>query len=236
MDGSETYRPVSGLAVAALVVGALSFLATFGSFFWVLPLVGVCMAVAALRDLGRPESPKVGRLAALAGLALAIGFGIQGLTGTLTTRWLAARRAEQAATVFVEAVLRGRIMAARLMLAEDQLYALASGMVGGEDGDEPVEMSIVDARFEKLPSVVAIRGCGPGATPRLACRGYRPESREAKDGWLVELSLSPCATGGPCVVRLELRQELRRSAAGLVERWTVSKLQLVEPLPRPEPA
>lgn len=236
MDGNETYRPVSGLAVAALGVGCLSFLAAFGTFFWVLPLLGVCMAAAALRDLGRPESPKVGRLAALAGLALAIGFGLQGIAGTVTSRWLAARRAEQAASVFVEAVRHGRIMAARMMLADDQLYALAAGMVGGEDGTEPVDMTVVDTRFETLPAVAAVRACGPGATPRLTCRGYRAESREAKDGWLVDLALEPCATGGPCVVRLELRKELRQSAAGLVERWTVSRLQFVEPTPPPAPS
>jgi len=214
----------------------VSAAAVFGSVFWMLPLVGVCLAVVALRDLARPDSPKVGRLAAIAGLALAVGFGTQGVAATGVSQWLRERRVEQAAGVFVDAVRQGRTTAARRMLADDQLYALSGGMVGGEDDNEAVDMRVVESRFEKLPAVSAIRDCGRGATPRITCRGYRPDSREAKDGWLVDLVLAPCGSGGESLVRLELRLDMRRAAAGLVERWNVSKLELVAPAPARDPA
>ena len=237
MDGGETYRPVSGLAVAALVTGLLSAAAVFGSVFWVLPLVAVCLAVVALRELARPESQKVGRLAAIAGLALAVGFGTQGVAATFVSRWLRERRVEQAAGVFVDAVRQERTTAARRMLADDVLYMLSSGMVGGEDPvNNAVDMAVVETRLLKLPAVEAIRDCGRDATPRISCRGYRPDSQEAKDGWLVDLVFAPCAAGGECVVRLELRLDMRRAAEGLVERWNISKLELVTPAPARDPS
>ena len=57
---SETtgYRPVSTLAIAALVLGVLSGLALVGPFFFVVPLVAVAVAVAALADVAlRQGSP-----------------------------------------------------------------------------------------------------------------------------------------------------------------------------------
>jgi hypothetical protein len=83
-DDMAGYRPVSGLAVAAVIVGLGSALVLFTPLAAMMPLVAVALAVAALRDLERAEGRRVGRPLALAGLALAIGFAIQGLAATLT--------------------------------------------------------------------------------------------------------------------------------------------------------
>ena len=64
-DDMAGYLPVSRLAVAAAGLGAISALALASPVFWVLPLVAIGIAVAALRDVGRPEAPKAGRLAAM---------------------------------------------------------------------------------------------------------------------------------------------------------------------------
>ena len=85
------YRPVSRLAVAAVVLGGVSGLALISPVFGVLPLVAAAVAVAALADVGRPGAAKAGRLAALAGLALASGFGAQALTAAAVGRSIAAR-------------------------------------------------------------------------------------------------------------------------------------------------
>lgn len=74
-ESTGDYRPVSRLAVAALAAGAVSALALTSQFAWVLPLVAIGIAVAALADVNRAGGGKAGGLAAVAGLALAVGFG-----------------------------------------------------------------------------------------------------------------------------------------------------------------
>lgn len=113
------YRPVSSLAVAALIVGCVSALALVSSVFWVLPLVGAALAVVAVRDVTRSGVAKAGGLAALAGLALSLGFGAQAVTAAATARWLAASRAEAAAGFWLDALCDGRFDDARSMCGPD---------------------------------------------------------------------------------------------------------------------
>ncbi len=123
------YRPVSTLAIGALVLGALSGLALLSPFFYVVPLVAVAMAVAAFADVGRAGAAKAGRLAALAGLALAAGFGTQAVTSGVVTGSIAADRARAAAEIFVQAVREGRQADAEAMCgpeARTKIAALAA--------------------------------------------------------------------------------------------------------------
>lgn len=107
------YRPVSGLAVAAAALGIASALALTSPLMWVLPLVGVAVAVAALGDVGRSGVTKAGRLAAVAGLALSVGFGSQAVSAWVATRWFHAWRAEAAAGLWIDAIREGRLDDAR---------------------------------------------------------------------------------------------------------------------------
>ena len=109
------YLPVSRLAVAAAGLGASSALALASPVFWVLPLVAIGIAVAALRDVGRPEAPKAGRLAAVAGLALAAGFGAQAVAAKATTRSITAARAGAAARLWLDTIHEQRLGDARSM-------------------------------------------------------------------------------------------------------------------------
>jgi hypothetical protein len=118
------YRPVSGLAVAAAVVGAASALALASPFFWVLPLIGGVVALAALADVERVGAKKAGRLAALVGLALALGFGAQAIAATVTARWIAAARAESTAEVWLTAIRTGRPEDARSMCGPEAQQAV----------------------------------------------------------------------------------------------------------------
>lgn len=113
------YRPVSGLAVAALIVGCVSALALVSPVFWVVPLVGAALALVAVRDVTRSGVAKAGGLAAVAGLALSLGFGAQAVTAAATARWLAAARAEAAAGFWLEALCDGRVDDARSMCGPD---------------------------------------------------------------------------------------------------------------------
>jgi len=123
------YRPVSSLAIAALVLGVLSAIALVSSFFFVVPLVALAVAVAALADVERDGARKAGRLAAVAGLALAMGFGAQAITSGVVAHSIASGRARAAAEIFVQAVREGRQADAEAMCASEartKIVALAA--------------------------------------------------------------------------------------------------------------
>lgn len=169
------YLPVSRLAVGAVVLGGCSALAVVSPFFLVVPLVAVAVSVAACRDCERPAGPKAGRLAALAGLALAIGFGTQAVSMLVVTRASAAGRAAAAAEIFLAAVRDGRSADAAAMCGAEARGAVATlaacggrGVCrGGGSGDEPGTWIVritptkpgdCAARLELSPVSVAQRG------------------------------------------------------------------------------
>lgn len=139
------YLPVSRLAVGALVLGICSALALVSPFFLMVPLVALAVAVAGCADCDRAGAPKAGRLAALAGLALAIGFGMQTVSSLIVARSIAAGRAVAAAEIFLAAVRDGRSAdAAAMCSAEAQAAVATLAACGGRGacrgdgaGDEP---------------------------------------------------------------------------------------------------
>lgn len=156
MDELPTYRPVSALAVLAAVAGVCSAAALVAPVLWILPLVAAGLSLAALADVGRPPVGKAGRWAALLGLALALGFGAQATVTAAATHWLMSRRAEAAATYWLDAVCAGRLADARSMASPD-----------GED----------DAQRAAADVDAALGVCGSG-NPTVRCLGLgeRPES------------------------------------------------------------
>lgn len=147
-DGAEVagYRPVSVPAVAAALLGVVSAMALVSPVFWAVPIAGVAVAVAALVDVARRDAPKAGRLVALAGLGLALGFGTQAIAGAAVGEWLARGRAESAVRFWVETIAAGRLDDARSMC----------------DGDA-------------APSVARLAACGAGATPGVRYHGRDDE-------------------------------------------------------------
>jgi hypothetical protein len=171
------YLPVSRLAVGAVALGGCSALAVVSPLFLVVPLVAVVVSLAACRDCERPAAPKAGRLAALAGLALASGFGIQAVSMLVVTRAIAAGRAVAAAEIFLAAVRDGRAADAAAMCGAEAQGAVATlaacggrGVCrGGGSGDEPgtwivrimpMEPGDCAARLVLAPASVARRGGG----------------------------------------------------------------------------
>jgi hypothetical protein len=157
METTETssgYRPVSGLAVAALAMGALSALALTSPLLWGLPLLGVCLAVVALRDVSREGAEKAGRAAALAGLALSIGFGAQALAGRLVARRIMADRARAVATAWLDAIRDGKLVEARTMIAPDLLPSTSALDRPLQPHDAPPEPP--EAEFARMPVVAAL--------------------------------------------------------------------------------
>lgn len=187
------YRPVSGLAVAALVAGLLSAVALVSPFFWVVPLLAVGLACLGLADVSRSGAEKAGRAAALVGLALAVGFGAQAVSAAVTSRWLVTSRARAAATLWLDALRAGRADDARGMCMADGVPALEQ----------------IAAR---------INACGD-AKPQVEVISA---SDDVPDGWLVRMTLAPCAAG-----RIDIDAVLAPSVVtrqeGPIERWMVVK-------------
>lgn len=169
------YLPVSRLAVGAIVLGGCSALAIVSPFFLVVPLVAVAVAVAACADCDRPGAPKAGRLVAIVGLALSIGFAAQVLSTMIVARSIAAGRAVAAARIFLNAVRDGRSADAEAMCSAEAQAAVATlaacgarGVCrGGGAGDEPgtwvvrivpTEPGDCGARLVLVPAVGVQRG------------------------------------------------------------------------------
>jgi hypothetical protein len=224
METTETssgYRPVSGLAVAALVMGVLSALALTSPLLWGLPLLGVLLAVVALRDVSREGAEKAGRAAALAGLALAIGFGMQALTGRLVARWLMADRARAVTAAWLDAIRDGKLVEARGMVAPDLLPSALSFDRPPQPDDAPPDPP--EAEFARLPVVAEILRCGGRAAREISCEEIQPPEGPR---WVTVVRLSPCAEGGAVAVRLELEPRDQREKTGRVQRWLVTKLEI----------
>jgi hypothetical protein len=151
VDELPSYRPVSALAVIACIGGMCSAAALVAPILWMVPLIGVALSVAALADVARPPVGKAGRLAALAGLALSLGFGAQAATTAAASQWVTARRAEAAARYWLEAVCAARLADARSMA------------MGEGDGDANRAADVVDTALGECGADrVDVRCLGPG--------------------------------------------------------------------------
>jgi len=80
------YRPLSGLAVSALIAGLLSLLAFFSPFLWVIPALAVILGVWAELSIRRQDPPRLGRTAARIGTALGLF-----LLGAAPAQWFTHR-------------------------------------------------------------------------------------------------------------------------------------------------
>lgn len=209
------YQPVSGLAVAALVAGCCSVLVLITSLAAVVPLVAVAMAVAALADLRRAEGRKVGRLAALAGLALAIGFTAQAIAGGVVEHWIAGRRAEATARVWIDAVRQ-----ARFTEAVSCTNPVALPAPERDPAARPPSEADLMTAFQQRPAVAALAACGDA---RLAVRVERDAAVET--GWVARVPLDGCGREGESLIlRIAPRAAMR--GGGLTDRWLVTGFDL----------
>ena len=92
---ADEYRPISTLAVLALVAGCCSVLALISQVLWVIPILAAGLSIAAIRDTSVGSSHKVGRGIALIGLALSVGFGAQSFSTFLVNEWIDQSRARE---------------------------------------------------------------------------------------------------------------------------------------------
>lgn len=222
-----SYRPVSKLAVAAAVVGALSSLALTTPLLWILPLLGVALAVAGLADVGRSGAEKAGRAAALMGLALSVGFGTQAVTTSFVSRWIMESRTRAVVNAWLDALAENRLADARSMISPQ---LLPQAELGGDPGHgqpghshHPGEDGGATGSIDSLPAVQAILRCGTAAVRDVRFTG---RDEETGNDWCAQVRLSPCASGGAVDLRLQLMPFVAKEPTGRVERWTITKIDL----------
>jgi hypothetical protein len=204
------YRPVSPLAVAAAIVGGCSAVALITRLAWMLPLVGIALAAAALADIARSRGAKAGRLLALVGLALAVGFGSQAVSDAIVERSILGHRAVAAARTWADAVRGGR--------PADALAASAPSLLppaGMSPGDAAESDETRLARFQDAPAVRDLAACGTTAPDVLDASPLGTADR----AWIVRLSLAPC--GSSSVLRLVVAPSVAGTAAQPLERWLI---------------
>lgn len=218
------YRPVSGLAVAAVLFGVLSSLALTTPLLWALPVVAVGIALAALADVARPGAEKAGRAAALAGLALAVGFGTQAVASKAVAHWLTRGRVVAVTNAWLDAVAAGRLADARSMLGPEVLPPTDPFGQGGPSHaghDHAGHDHAGEDAVANLPAVQAIRACGAAGRRTVECTG---RDEETSEHWGARLRLEPCAGGQPVELSLQLVPSVVKERGGSVERWTITKV------------
>jgi len=223
-----SYRPVNRLAVAAAVLGVLSSLALTTPLLWILPLAGTLLAVVGLADVMRAGAEKAGRVAALVGLALSVGFGAQAVTTTVVSRRIMENRSRAVVHAWLDALGENRLADARSMVAGHLLPPADSidhrhGKPGhGEPGHShhPGEEA---GAIDSLPVVQAILRCGSAAARDVRSTGRDEESGER---WCVRARLGPCGDGGTVDLLLELVPIVAKEPTQRVERWTIAKIDL----------
>lgn len=215
MHEPAEYRSVSPLAIAAAIVGGCSAVALMTPLAWMVPLIGIGLALAALADITRSGTTKTGRLLALIGLALAVGFGSQAVSSSIVERWILGHRARATATTWADAVRSGR-MADAVSASGPGLTAPPGGpSPGGVDSDEARL-----ARFTATAGVPEVQACGAMAPTIVDASPLGTD-----DGaWVVRLSLGPC--GSERMLRLTVAPTAAAGAGTLLERWLVRRAEL----------
>ncbi len=210
-----SYRSISGLAVAAAAAGVLSAGCLVSPALWIVPLVAIALAVAALREIGREGSVKVGRIPAIIGLALAVGFGMQSVAYRAVNDWLVRDRAATAAREFVRAARESRFTDARDMCGPTAL---------------PVREN-----FHALPAVALLARCPPSAEATMASEPP-PEDFPTAHAFVVTVSCGPGDVGveaGEARVRVVVHRDEPSDRSTGFERWSVVRHEVVSPLGRP---
>lgn len=212
-DNESGYLPVSRLAVVAGILGLVSAAAVANPLFLVVPIIGCGLAIAALADVSREDAPKAGRLAALAGLALSLGFGLQSATHQAISFVGARGRAVAVAEAFVVAAGEGRHEDALVMCRYDALpetlLPQSSGPLAGEAGVE------VREKFGKMPTVAALSVCGTVEPQLKAARAADINGAL----WVVTLAV-PCDESSKGDVLLDVKVE-RDPLSSETDRWLI---------------
>jgi len=232
------YRPISGLAVTASVLGVLSIAAVFHPALCVLPALGAASGALALRGLLRADSRAVGRWPALIGLALSLCLGVLAPAELLTRTWIRNRTAERVAARWADAILGSKILEAHSLLMPFARLDL-KGEEESVSGDM-LDSAKLEAAYRQRLEVAAMLACGATKREAPMLREYVPESKAREEVWVVRIVIAPCIPGkvslpeGVTVpeklcLDIEVESALMPRANWWYEQWYVKKVTVTVP-------
>jgi hypothetical protein len=103
------YRPLSVLALLSLLVGAVSGVALLAAPLWLVPILGVVLAVAALQSAAVRQRAAGGRSLAIAGLLLSTLFLSLAVGRSVSYRQQIYREGRQVAGRWMQRVAQGEL-------------------------------------------------------------------------------------------------------------------------------
>ena len=169
----EEPRAINWLAVAALVLGILSFGAVFLPLMWLLPVAGSIVALAALISLQRDtENRQLGRCPAWIGLTLSLIFLAWGGSHQLARQHLMARQSQDMGQRWLQMVLEGQMLEAyQLRLHPSERRGSAAEVASAYARDQESRYGFEEFTREDL--LVELRDLGPDAMVRaVGAEGY----------------------------------------------------------------
>ncbi len=160
----EEPRSICWLAVAALVLGVLSFGAVFIPLMWLLPVAGSTVALAALFSLMRDtERRQLGRGPAWIGLVLCLIFLTWGVSHQLARQYLVARQSQVFGERWLQMILAGQVQEAyQLRLHPSERRGSAAEVASFLARDE--ESRFAFEQFAREDLLVDLLELGPQAT------------------------------------------------------------------------
>ena len=108
-DPLADYRPISPLAIVALLAGLASSLAFADPLMLFVPVASAVLAGISLLQFHRSRVPMLGRSAALLGLMFSILFGTWAAAGSWTRQKVLLREAERVGTIWLDLVRDGKL-------------------------------------------------------------------------------------------------------------------------------
>ncbi|HLA85082.1 MAG TPA: hypothetical protein VJL29_09825 [Thermoguttaceae bacterium] len=210
----DDYRALSGLAVAALVLGLFSAVALVDPRAALVSVAGIVVACLALRKIASSGGELLGRKAAIAGLLLSLLLGGVALGHCLTYRWLLASQARRVGTQWFDLIARGRPeLAYQLFLAPDDRHSSGGDIWDFYCSDATRHDSL--EHYLTMPEVRTLLALGPKATVRpYAVEDIDTRANENRVVTIYSVTFDRDGRGTTFLVRLTARRIPAGPAAG----------------------
>ena len=150
-DGASSYRPMSGWAIVAFVLGLGSSLALLGPILVIVPIAALGVAAWTIYQISHAELRPLGRRWAVAGLVLAALFGSAGVARFVARHRILHERATALCEDWITALQRGEPYLAFSMMRPSSARPVSEEIAKGMIDDENTR-----AAFRKFTSDAAV--------------------------------------------------------------------------------
>jgi hypothetical protein len=158
----QDYRSLSVLAILSLAIGLLSPLCFIAPLMRTLPLIGIAVALLALRRISQSEGLLAGRAAALGGLALSVASLAAVIGYEQVERALRTNQAEQFAIRWLEVLASGNTEQAFRMSVAGTQPPPPPDAPGGPRGN-PYDNFVADSLIQRVAAIGGQSQVRPGS-------------------------------------------------------------------------